>query len=130
MSEVGAIDTQLGPMAGAHRLNSRVARVLRIGVLLSAVLFAIGVASHATDGSAGLLQTTGPLGPSTVGDAFTHPSALGFALVGAMVLAGTPFLRVLLSFEFFASVRDAEFTALTLFVLALLLATVAVGVIR
>jgi len=130
MSDAAAIDTTAGPMAGMGELNGRVAITLRVGVLVSALLFATAIIARAATGGVGLLTASPGLDPSAVGDAIVHPSALGLALLGAIVLAATPLVRVVLSFEFFAARRDRAFTALTLFVLVVLLTTVTVGVLR
>jgi uncharacterized membrane protein len=130
VSAAATIDTTAGPHAGTEQLNHRVARTLRIGVVASALLFATAVAVRAAAGGSGLLTRAPALSGASLADAASHPSAVGFALWGAILLAATPLVRVALSCEFFAAHRDRSFTGLTLFVLSVLLVTIAVGVLR
>jgi uncharacterized membrane protein len=130
VSAAAEIDTTSGVHVGADRLNGRVARTLRLGVVSSALLFVMAVAARAAAGGTGLLERPPTLDGSTLASVVSHPSALGLALLGAIVLAATPLVRVVLSFEFFARRHDRPFTGLTLFVLSVLLVTVAIGVLR
>ena len=111
------------------RLNRRVAITLRLGVATAAVLMLGGLALHVVQGGGDLLDRSAGLSAGAVRDALVPPTALGLVLLGVILLAATPLLRVVLSLEWFASIGDREFTALTLFVLALLLSSVAVGVL-
>ena len=130
MSAAAEIDTTTGPLAGTPLLNRRVARTLRLGVAVSALLFATAVVARAAAGGTGLMSRAPGVNGSVLANAIAHPTPLGFALLGAIVLAATPLVRVVLSLEFFAAHRDRSFTGLTLFVLTVLLVTVAIGVLR
>ena len=108
-------------------LRRRVAPMLRVGLVLGALSLLVALCWLAAGGVHGLTARTGPVSPATLADILTRPSAAGFALLGALILVATPLGRVALSLEFFASVRDRAFVAITLFVLAMLATTVAVG---
>lgn len=112
----------------AH-LRGLVSRLLRAGLLVGSVLMALGVLGFVADGvglgppdvAVGLREA---LGPSLLA---LDPRA--FAYVGLLVLLATPLTRVGVSVALFAAAGDRAFTALTVLVLALLLTTVAVGVL-
>lgn len=128
-----------GPPAVPRRFEERnvppalqglVSRTLRGGVVLASVLMAAGVAWEAMVGHGSLLGAAAPTSGAGV-SSLVHgggPSVL--VLVGVFILAITPLTRVLISVALFASVRDRAFTAITLFVLTVLAATIAVGVLR
>ena len=103
--------------------------LLRGGVLLSAILLLGGLVLAAVHGTTGL-----PAGAASgrVEDwlpALRSGSAWPLRWLGVAVLAATPLARVLLALAEFARARDAEFVALTGFVLAVLLGTAALGVV-
>ncbi len=111
-------------------LQGVVSRVLRAGVLLAGVLLAVGVIWEAATGQGSLVGSPAP----TTGGGLAHLLLLGgpsaMVLLGVLVLAVTPLTRVAISVALFSSARDREFTLITLFVLAVLGATIVVGVLR
>jgi len=111
-------------------LQGLVSRVLRSGVILAAALLSIGVVWEGAAGRGLLLTATAP----TTGSGFARLYDLGgpgtVVLAGVLVLVATPLARVTISVGLFASAKDRPFTAITLFVLAVLAATIAVGVLR
>ena len=132
-----ALSAGAGPPVGRREeigvpplLRGLVSRLLRTGLVLALAWIAAGLAL-AIRGGVGLGSTvhavglSGGLGPGLLGGA---PGA--FIFVGLIILLATPLIRVAVSAGLFASVGDRPFTALTLFVLGLLLATLAVGVLR
>ena len=112
------------------RLQGLVSRLLRGGVYLSASLLITGLI---------LWYGRGPTASAPAGNMlpFTHllpalaeGSGAAVVLLGLLVLVVTPLSRVVVSVALFASVRDRAFTAVTSLVLAILLASIAIGVLR
>ncbi len=129
MTDVPEAAGPTGSGVAMGRLNRRVARTLRIGVAVSAVLMIVGLVLAAAGGDADLLVRSGRPGSALSVSSLLPPSAIGLILVGTVVLAATPLVRVVLSFEYFVSMGDRAFAALTLFVLVVLFSSVAVGVL-
>ncbi len=111
-------------------LQGLVSRVLRSGVVLGGLLLAVGIVWEAAVGHGSLLTslapTTGPGLARFIGNG--GPSAL--VLLGVLVLVVTPIGRVGLSAALFAAGRDRPFALITLFVLAILGATILVGALH
>lgn len=111
-------------------LRGLVSRILVLGLGIACVFFLLGVVAYLDEGVG--------LGGSEEADGLSHalPNALAqgepgaFVTVGLIVLLATPICRVVVSAGLFASVGDRPFTLLTLFVLAVLVATIVVGVVR
>ena len=107
-----------------------VSRIVRVGLLVASVLMLIGVAGFLARGiglgSPGSVVSFDGSFPG----AFVSGDPAAFALAGLVVLMLTPLSRVALSVALFASAGNRPFALLTLFVFAVLLATIAVGVIR
>lgn len=111
-------------------MRGLVSRSMRAGLLLAVLFAALGVAGLVARGI-GLgsgrvaLSLSGPFLPAL---AAGNPTAL--ALVAVAILVATPLLRVVESTALFAVRGDRTFATITLVVLLLLLATVAVGALR
>ncbi|MCI4340049.1 MAG: DUF1634 domain-containing protein [Thermoplasmata archaeon] len=116
------------PSDPSARLTRRVALTLRWGVGAAGGLMIAGLAVQIAHGPGSLLEHANGLSAGTLRASLLPPSAIGLVLLGVIVLAATPLVRVVLSFEYFVSMGDRAFSALTLFVLAVLLSSVAVGV--
>jgi uncharacterized membrane protein len=108
-------------------LRRWVVRTLRTGVTVSSYALLVAVVGYAAVHMAGVYLEPVAATGTTLGAAFTSPSAEGLVLVGLLMLGGTPLARVVLSLGYFTSVRDRAFTGLTLFVLVVLIASIAVG---
>jgi uncharacterized membrane protein len=127
------------------RMESVLAKVLRVGVVVSAAVIAAGVillvvtrhtgyapivphdlhdllAYHAGRGPGYFPTTLAAVGRGVV-------AARPFALIaaGLLLLIATPVVRVALSVVFFAAQRDWRYVAITLFVLAVLAGSFVVG---
>jgi uncharacterized membrane protein len=102
-----------------------IVRVLRVGILLAIGLIVLGFLLWTAGGLSGadLLHTTTAISVSTLGG--TGALAL---FLGLIVIILTPVARVGLATALFARQGDRAFVWFTLFVLAVLLATVAAGV--
>jgi uncharacterized membrane protein len=111
-------------------LQGLVTRVLRVGVVVSGGLLLLALVIEAVVGHGSLLDNTAPSTASAVSAQVLRGGAPTLALVGILVLVFTPLTRVAISTALFASARDRAFTLITLFVLALLGATIVVGILR
>ncbi len=127
------------------RMETILARVLRAGVIVSAVVIAAGVVVLMATRRTGYAA----LAPHDLKDLLAYHAAPGpgyfpttlaavargvlaghaFALIaaGLLLLIATPVVRVALSVVFFAAQRDWRYVAITLFVLAVLAGTFVVG---
>jgi uncharacterized membrane protein len=110
-------------------LRSEFAGVLRLGVLVSAVLLLVGLARAVLENSVGIAGRTGGLPFAKFAADLGAGQPWAFLWLGVVVLAVTPVVRVAIALGNFASARDRDFVALTGFVLAVLLASVTVGVL-
>jgi uncharacterized membrane protein len=111
-------------------LQGLVSRVLRTGVVLSAALLLLGVVLEATVGRGSLLATPAPSSGGEFAALFQRGGAAALVLLGVLVLTATPLARVAISTTLFSAARDRTFAMITLFVLAILGATIVVGVLR
>jgi uncharacterized membrane protein len=113
-------------------IEAIVGRLLQAGVLLAAAVVLAGgvryLASHGADPPPGSLFTGEPVELRTIDGILRGARALGgraIVMVGLGVLIATPVLRVAASLVAFLHQRDWTYTAMTAFVLALLLASMA-----
>jgi uncharacterized membrane protein len=110
------------------RLQGLVSRVLRAGVLLSGTLLLAGALWEASTAHGSLLDAAAPTGAAGFSELLGRGGAAALVLIGILVLLATPLSRVAISTTLFASSGDRTFATITLFVLAILAATIAVGV--
>jgi uncharacterized membrane protein len=131
------------PPAGVRRLEAAVAVVLRIGVTISSMLLVVGtvvtlVASSTSRQArqtvaslrAGAAHPTGLAIARNVGDVvhgLRHLQGPDVVILGVAVLVLTPIVRVAVSLAVYAAERDGRFVAITAVVLAMLLASFALG---
>jgi len=113
-------------------IEAIVARLLQAGVVLAAVLVLAGglpyLARHGGAAPAGQLFTGEPAALREIGGILRGARDLsGRALImsGVLVIIATPVLRVAASLVAFLHQRDWTYTAMTAFVLALLVASMA-----
>jgi uncharacterized membrane protein len=102
--------------------------VLRGGVVVSAALLLVGLALVLHQGGVGLAGSVGALPLGALAADLASGQAWAYLWLGVVVLAATPVVRVLLALEVFARARDREYVAITGFVLAVLLASLVLGV--
>ena len=111
-------------------IEAIVGRLLQAGVVLAAVVVLVGglryLAVHGAQSPPGSLFTGEPVGLRTL-DGILHGARSfgGRAIImgGLLVLIATPVLRVAASLVAFLHQRDWTYTAMTAFVLGLLLAS-------
>jgi uncharacterized membrane protein len=131
------------PPAGVRRLEKAVAVVLRIGVAVSSALLLVGtvvtITASATSGQArrtvaalraGAAHPGGLAIARNVGDVahgLRHLQGPDVVILGVAVLVLTPIARVAVSLAVYAAERDGRFVAITAVVLAMLLASFALG---
>lgn len=111
-------------------IEAIVGRLLQAGVLVAAALVLVGgvhyLAIHGTQSPPGSLFTGEPVGLRTIDGILRGARSFGGRAIimgGLLVLIATPVLRVAASLIAFLHRRDWTYTAMTAFVLALLLAS-------
>ncbi len=113
-------------MTKIHRMEAFISRLMRTSVLLSGVIILAGLSLYLVTGNdscpVNMFDPTWML----FGDPFLAPSHVIFW--GFMVLIGTPLLRIILSVEVYAKMKDWEFTAITGIVFTILLVSMILGV--
>lgn len=138
-----------GPAGGAEplgRMELVISVVLRVGVIASAAVILLGilwfaltqdtgyarVLPHHLDDLLAFHQSSGPGYFPTSPRAVLAGAAAGrpYAIIelGVLLLIATPVLRVALSVAFFLEQRDWLYAGITVFVLAVLLVSLASGV--
>jgi uncharacterized membrane protein len=127
------------PTPGARRFEERnvppalqglVSRVLRSGVVLAGVLLTAGIVWEAAVAHGSLLASVAPASGAGLAQLLESGGPSALVLGGVFVLVATPLTRVAISAGLFATAHDRAFTVITLIVLAILGATIAVGVLR
>ncbi len=116
----------IGPVRRAHAMDpvERVIHaVLSVGIAVSVVLLAAGVALALAGGEAP--HDVVRFAALPAGLAALDPAA--YLSLGVMVLIGTPFVRVAGSLVAFARDRDLRYVLLTAFVLAVMCLSVVLG---
>ncbi len=108
-----------------------ISRVLRMGVSVSAVLIATGFIGSFLVGWEGSLRGVGPgiVAPASftqLGTGLLELRPIAITQLGLLVLIATPVVRVAVSVIGFARERDVLYVAITLAVLAILLASLMV----
>jgi uncharacterized membrane protein len=113
-------------------IEGLVGRLLQAGVVVAAALVLVGavryLAIHGGQAPPGSLFTGEPVGLRTLDGILRGARSFGgraVIMVGLLVLIATPVLRVAASLVAFLHQRDWTYTAMTAFVLALLLASMA-----
>ena len=119
--------------AKVRRVELAISLVLRVGVLASVLVIAVGLGlMFAHHGS--YLSLTGPLSYraltsattsfphsfGALGHALAHDEGRGIVVLGVLILILTPVLRVAVGVVSFAYEKDAPMALVTLFVLAVL----------
>jgi uncharacterized membrane protein len=115
----------------ARGVERAVSYVLRAGVLASGAIICLGLLLLALKGKVGSLRLDEAIPyPRTLqalasGLASLDPASI--IALGLLALVATPFARVAVSIAAFASERDWRYVAITAIVLAILVASVALG---
>ena len=111
-------------------IEATVGRLLQAGVVLAAALVLVGglryLAHHGAAPPPGRLFSGEPVELREMGGILRGAATLGgraLIMCGLLVLIGTPVMRVAASLVAFLHQRDWTYTAMTAFVLALLLAS-------
>ncbi len=125
------------------RIELLIAQLLRVGVLLSFVIVAIGIGAVLLTGQTGydqihlddlqsIIQYTGkhPNFPNTLGDTANGILTLkpyGIIALGLVILIAIPVMRVAISVIAFAMEHDWLYVAITAFVLTMLIVSFLIG---
>jgi uncharacterized membrane protein len=117
--------------AGGETADLRpvIRRILTVGVVVSCLLLIIGTVLVFASGGFVVPPHSAKVSLRALPAELARGEAAGFLLLGVLVLVFTPFVRVLFSIGIFAIDRDVPFTAITLFVIAVLLAGLLLGVV-
>lgn len=110
-------------------LRDAFGHVLQYGVLVSGLFLIVGFLLAVVRGSTGLAGSTGRLPLDQLAGALGAGDPWAYLFLGVVVLAVTPVVRVTLAFGGFAAVRDRAYVLITGLVLAVLLTSLAIGVV-
>ncbi len=143
MASTQALPTARAKNEDLLRIELLIAQLLRVGVILSFTIIAIGIGAVLVTGQTGydqihlddlqsILAYSGkhPYFPNSVTDVFTGLVALKpYAIIalGLIVLIAIPVMRVAVSVIAFAIERDRLYVLITAFVLTMLLLSFLIG---
>jgi uncharacterized membrane protein len=124
------VDGERADEARLRQTELIISFVLRSGVVLAALIIALGVVLFyarylAAGGKIG--QVTYPHTVAAVFVGLAHGDPLSVIVLGLLVLLLTPVLRVLVSVVTFALERDWHYTAITLLVFTILIVSFLLG---
>ena len=105
-----------------------VRRTLVIGVAIALVFLLLGIVLGFANGTANVLAPPTRIDWRTLPGLLERGNGPALILLGVLVIVVTPIARVAVSIAHFARSRDASFSAITVFVLAVLLVSVIVGI--
>ena len=121
-------------------INTAIAAVLRVGVILSIAIMLAGITVtfvhhpeyFSSRPSLGALTSTSTHFPNTLVDVISgvrRGMGQDIVMAGLLVLIATPIARVALSLIVFVKVRDRLYTIITSIVLLILLISFAIGLV-
>ena len=111
-------------------MDNAITTLLRIGVLLSVGIIAVGIVIAFVHDPVSFSTSPGPHFPNTIGEVIAgarHGSGEAVMLAGLLVLIATPVARVALSIVIFVIERDRLYAAITTAVFVILMIAFAVG---
>ncbi|HEY7828445.1 MAG TPA: DUF1634 domain-containing protein [Candidatus Limnocylindrales bacterium] len=110
-------------------LEQQIGQVLSRGAWLSVILLAIGVAGMAIRGIEPLSSPPPPFDLANLGSAIAGLEPVGFLGLGLVAVIATPVLRVVLALFGYLRVGDRRMAAISLGILAILAASVVIGLV-
>lgn len=113
-------------MSKIHEMEIFISKLMRVSVLVSGVLIALGVVLFLTSGNASCPTDMFDLNWMISGDPFLEPSHVIF--LGFMILVGTPMLRIVASIVVYVVQKDWYFTTITGLVFLVLVVSMVLGV--
>jgi uncharacterized membrane protein len=111
-------------------MDTAITMLLRIGVLLSVGIIAVGMVIAFVHEPASFSMSLGTHFPNTIGEVIAgvrHGSGQAIMMAGLLVLIATPVARVALSIVIFVIERDQIYAAITAAVFVILMIAFAVG---
>jgi uncharacterized membrane protein len=111
-------------------MDTAITMLLRIGVLLSVGIIAVGMVIAFVHEPASFSTSPGAQFPNTIGEVIAgarHGSGQAIMMAGLLVLIATPVARVALSIVIFVIERDRIYAAITAAVFVILMIAFAVG---
>lgn len=113
-------------MSEIHRMEMFISRLMRISVLISGTVIALGVVTFLITGNNSCPVNIFDINWILNGNPFFAPSHIIF--LGFMILIGTPLLRIAASVFVYAKTKDWTFTVITGLVLTVLVVSMLLGV--
>lgn len=110
-------------------LRSEITRTLEVGVVIACLLLLLGIGLSYGSGAGTIHATASRISIESLPSSLERGDGQAFLLLGALALVLTPVARVLLSLVTFARGNDAAFTGIVLYVLVVLLLSLAIGVL-
>ena len=113
-------------MSEIHRMEMFISRLMRLSVILSGLLIALGILFFLSSGNASVPPNMFDPNWMLFGNPFLAPSHMIF--LGFIILIGTPLFRIVASVYVYAKSNDLMFTVITGLVLVVLLVSMVLGV--
>ncbi|MFT8410866.1 MAG: DUF1634 domain-containing protein [Schleiferilactobacillus perolens] len=101
--------------------------ILRIGVIISAIVIAVGLLALFLEGGSGYPNDQVPLGFRAIFQGVIQLKPFAIIMLGLFCLILTPVLRVAVSIYAFVVERDSLYVAITSIVLAILVIAMVIG---
>jgi len=110
-----------------EKIELIIGKLLRVGVIISAVVILIGMALFIFSGQSGYAGTTHPTTPTAILTGVVALKPYAIIMLGLFLLILTPVLRVVVSIYAFFKEKDFLYTAITTVVLVILVIAMFIG---
>jgi uncharacterized membrane protein len=111
------------------RLSRRVGQIMRVGILGASTFWFVGLVLYGLNGTPVDFTSGTALPLGNLLEELVSLNPLAYFLLGFVFLVASPITRVIVSILHFERVGDADYVVLTSTVLALLVATIVIGLI-
>ncbi|GKQ42450.1 membrane protein [Companilactobacillus sp. RD055328] len=105
-----------------------IGQILRIGVVISVGIIAIGIILYLFSGTGGYANNAFPTSIYDIVIGVNQGKPYAFMMLGLLFLIFTPVLRVIVSIYAFAKERDTMYTVITTIVLIILIIAMIIGI--
>ena len=109
------------------RTELTIAKLLKVGVLLSAAIIFIGLALYLITGTGGFNDGAFPTDPLAIFNGLLSLKPYAIILIGLFILILTPIMRVGVSIIVFARERDSLYVVITSVVFLILIISLILG---
>jgi uncharacterized membrane protein len=110
-----------------NRIEVSIGKILRIGVVFSAIVMIIGLILFFAKGNSGYRANVYPTSMDQILNGIVQFKPYAILMLGLFFLILTPILRVVVSIYAFAKEHDKQYVVITLIVLVILAIAVFVG---